>query len=100
MVPRNRRSRALPGRTPRQPSLEKVAQSLAHEIRNPLAAIKAAVEVLRELETLTPEGRRITHEMDGEVLRIDGVMRQLLEFVKRPQVHVEGISANSLIESI
>lgn len=100
MEPRNRRSRALPGRTPRQLDLEKLAQGLAHEIRNPLAAIKAAVEVLRELQALTPEGRGITQEIDGEILRIDGVVCQLLEFVERPQVHVERISASSLIESI
>lgn len=100
MVSRRRSSRAVPGRTPRQPGQEKVAQGFAHEIRNPLAAIKAAVDVIRELEALTPEGRRITQEIDGEILRIDRVVRQLLEFVERPQVHLETISASSLIESI
>lgn len=100
MVVRNRRRRAVPGRTRRQPALEKLAQGLAHEIRSPLAAIKAAVEVLRELEELTPEGRRITIEIDGEILQIDRVVCQLLEFIERPLVHLEEISANALIESI
>ena len=67
-------------------TLGEVAASLAHEIRNPLAGAKAAIDVLAGEEE-AEEPRRILHAVSEELARVDGVVRQLLRFA-RPKAPV------------
>jgi signal transduction histidine kinase len=62
-------------------TLGEVAASLAHEIRNPLAGTKAAVDILASEET-SEEPRRILRHVSEELKRVDGVVRQLMNFAK------------------
>jgi len=59
-------------------SLGQLAAGLAHEIKNPLAGIHGALEVLRDE---TPEGPHagLYGEMLGELRRVNGILQQLLE---------------------
>lgn len=67
-------------------TLGEVAASLAHEIRNPLAGSKAAIDVLAG-EEKGEESRRILRAVSEELARVDGVVRQLLKFA-RPKAPV------------
>lgn len=67
-------------------TLGEVAASLAHEIRNPLAGSKAAIDVLAG-EEKAEEPRRILRAVSEELARVDGVVRQLLKFA-RPKAPV------------
>ncbi len=62
-------------------TLGEVAASLAHEIRNPLAGSKAAIDVLAGDEK-AEEPRRILRAVSAELARVDGVVRQLLKFAR------------------
>lgn len=62
-------------------TLGEVAASLAHEIRNPLAGTKAAIDVLARQEE-DEEPRRILRHVSVELTRVDSVVRQLLNFAK------------------
>ncbi|HOG28652.1 MAG TPA: ATP-binding protein [Vicinamibacterales bacterium] len=69
-------------------TLGEIAASLAHEIRNPLAGAKAAIDVLAG-EEREAEPRRILRSVSEELSRVDGVVRQLLGFA-RPKAPVLG----------
>jgi two-component system NtrC family sensor kinase len=62
-------------------TLGEMAASLAHELRNPLSGVKAAIDVLASEET-AEEPRRILRHVSEELVRVDGVVRQLLNFAK------------------
>jgi signal transduction histidine kinase len=59
-------------------SLGQLAAGLAHEIKNPLAGIQGAIELLRD-EAPTDENRRLHDEMLGELRRVHGILQRLLE---------------------
>jgi signal transduction histidine kinase len=63
-----------------------MSASLAHELRNPLSGVKAAIDVLAG-EEKAAEPRRILRHVSEELARVDGVVRQLLNFA-RPKAPV------------
>ena len=73
--------RAKMARVEQMASAGEWAAGLAHELRNPLSGIKAAVDVLAG-EERGEEPRRILRHVSSELTRVDGVVRQLLSFAK------------------
>jgi signal transduction histidine kinase len=59
-------------------SLGQLAAGLAHEIKNPLAGIQGALEVLHD-DSAEPETVRIYEEMLGELKRVNAIIYRLLE---------------------
>ena len=59
-------------------SLGQLAAGLAHEIKNPLAGIQGALEVLRD-DSADAETVRIYEEMLGELRRVNVILHRLLE---------------------
>ena len=78
-------------------TLGEVAASLAHEIRNPLAGSKAAIDVLAG-EEKGEEPRRILHAVSGELGRVDGVVRQLLKFARPKAPVLEKVDLRALLD--
>ena len=76
------------------------AAGLDHEIRNPLAGMKAAVEILRETEKLSSEGLQVTAEINSEIEQIDRVLKQFLEFTSWPQSYIEDFPLAELVASV
>lgn len=72
------------------------AASLAHELRNPLSGIKAAVDVLAG-EERREEPRRILKRASNELARVDGVVRQLLNFARPKAPAIERIELRSAL---
>lgn len=66
-------------------SLGKAAATLAHEIKNPLSAIKTIAQVMREDQALAAEYDRDLSFLVSEVDRLDRSVRQLLGFAKTTQ---------------
>jgi signal transduction histidine kinase len=64
--------------TERLASLGQLAAGLAHEIKNPLAGIQGALELLRD-ETKDDSTRHLHDEMLGELKRVHGILQRLLE---------------------
>ena len=59
-------------------TLGQLSAGLAHEIKNPLAGIQGALEVLKH-ETADGATTRLYEEMLGELRRVNGILQRLLE---------------------
>ncbi len=78
-------------------SIGEMAASLAHEIRNPLSGAKAAIDVLAGEET-AEEPRRILGHVSEELARVDGVVRQLLNFARPKAPVLTRVDLRALID--
>lgn len=60
-------------------SLGQLAAGLAHEIKNPLAGIQGALEILYD-QSREEDNREVIEQMLGELKRVDATIRTLLRF--------------------
>jgi signal transduction histidine kinase len=63
-------------------SIGELASGIAHEIRNPLAGIGAAVEVLAEENNLNGQRAEIVAEIHRQITRLNRTLHDLLEFAR------------------
>ncbi len=69
-------------------TLGELSAGLAHEIKNPLAGIKGAIEVIRDSLSPDNEHSEILGDVLHEVNRIDKIVRDLLNYAKpKPASH-------------
>ncbi len=69
-------------------TLGELSAGLAHEIKNPLAGIKGAIDVIRDSMSPTDGHREILGDVIHEVDRIDKIVRDLLNYAKpKPPSH-------------
>ena len=72
-------------RAERQAALGRLAGGLAHEIRNPLAVVRAAAQMLHA--DVSADQQRYTGVMQGEISRVDRLIEELLHYAEpRPLV--------------
>lgn len=75
------------------------ATALVHEIKNPLAGIKASVEVLLdELNISEEEDRAYIYRAIDEIKRIELLLKSLLNFAKPPKPQLMTIDLNDLLD--
>ncbi len=76
------------GDAERLASLGELSAGLAHEIKNPLAGIKGAIEVIQESIPVSDMHRSVLGDVLHEVNRIDQIVRDLLNYAKpKPPSH-------------
>jgi two-component system sensor histidine kinase PilS (NtrC family) len=77
-------------RTERLSSLGRMAASIAHEIRNPLASISGSLELLRSVSELDEDNRKLMDIALREIERLNGLVRSFLEYArpKPPRLEV------------
>jgi len=81
-------------------SLGELAAGIVHEVRNPLAAIKGAVEILEdELKPDSPR-REFADLAKKEVERLDKLVGEFLRFARPASLSVEPNDLNSIVESV
>ncbi len=78
-------------------ALGEMSAGLAHEIRNPLAAIKGAVQYL-DPQKLPPEDREFLEIMIEEVNRLNGVVTQFLDYSRPLKTSMAPSSVNEVVE--
>ncbi|MEC9072943.1 MAG: ATP-binding protein, partial [Myxococcota bacterium] len=76
-------------------ALGEMAAGLAHEIRNPLGAIKGAAQLLDED---TADGEAYLQVITEEVNRLNGVVSQFLTYARPFKGTREGIDLNGVLE--
>ena len=83
-----RRMEDAMARAERLAAIGRLAAGVAHEIRNPLAAISGSIELLAQSETpANPADQKELMEIVlREVERLNGLITQLLEFARPPRV--------------
>lgn len=75
-----------------------ISAGMAHEIRNPLNAIALYVQLVKGgLDDL--EKVEFLDKIEVEVRRIDGILRKLLDTVKRPSYSLREVSVASAIDA-
>lgn len=79
-------------------TLGELAAGLAHEVRNPLAGIAGAVDILgRELPASSPS-RGIVREVQQEVRRIQTILNELLDYARPKPFDVRPADLNATID--
>lgn len=78
--------------------LGELAAGVAHEIRNPLTAIKGYTQVLEEELPLEDEKREYTGVIVKEVNRLDRIVRELLTFARPSQSCFQSVKLNGVLE--
>lgn len=63
-------------------SLGRLSTVIAHEIRNPLMIIKAALHTLRQPDVETAVVREAAADIDGEVVRLNRIVNEVLDFAR------------------
>ena len=59
-----------------------LAASIAHEVRNPLAGMKGALEVLRTELAVKPQNLEIVDELLAQIARLEHLVRDLLTYAR------------------
>lgn len=79
------RERKVLGRSEQLAAVGELAASIAHEVRNPLAGMKGALQVLRDELAVKPSNAEIVDELLVQIVRLEQLVRDLLTFA-RPRV--------------
>lgn len=81
-------------------SLGRMAATVAHEIKNPLSAIKSIAQVMREDESLRNEYERDLGLIVGETDRLSQSVTQLLSFARKESPAAQPLSVDELLRSV
>lgn len=76
----------------------RLAASLAHEIRNPLAGMEVLAGLLRRRLHQRPEERELVEELHGELRRLAATVTASLDFVRPVALRREPVDAVKLLE--
>jgi signal transduction histidine kinase len=81
-------------------ALGQMAATVAHEVKNPLSAIKSIAQVMREDERLSEEYTRDLTLIVGEADRLSRSVTQLLSFARTAPPEVAPTRADELVRAI
>lgn len=91
------KNRRLLARSDKLAALGKLAAGLAHEIRNPLAAIKMLIYSMRKDSTINEEKREEWSVILKEIDRMERFIHDFLEFARPPDPRFAPIDLNDTI---
>ncbi len=77
-----------------------MAATVAHDIKNPLAAIHAALQYIDRPEVPFEERREVIGEVSGEVHRVDETIQDLLRFARRVPPRRERVGVHAVVEDV
>lgn len=83
----------------RRAVLGQFAAGVAHEIRNPLATIKATVQALSRKES-NSQRRELMAAVGEEIDRASDVLQLLLDYASPPASHPDQVSCRDVIETV
>ncbi len=75
-----------------------MATGLAHEIKNPLAGLSGALELLAEDLARSPQKAEVVAEMRHQVQRLASIMEGLLHFARPPAAKLQAVCLNGPME--
>ncbi len=76
----------------------KIATTLVHEVRNPLAGIKVAMDVLADESGVSDADKKILRQVVKEVNLIDSLLSNMLEFARPRPPQFTSVNINDVIE--
>jgi len=84
----------------RMASLGQMAATIAHEVKNPLSAIKSITQVMREDDAVSREYGRDLDLINGEVDRLSRSVSQLLSFSRPAAVAAAPASLSEIVSNV
>lgn len=81
-------------------SLGEMAAGVAHEIKNPLAGISGALQILARTFDQGDTNQLIFNEIQGQVKRLDNFVNSLLQFARPGQCQFAEVNLNKIIEQV
>jgi signal transduction histidine kinase len=77
-------------------SLGRLSTVIAHEVRNPLMIIKAALHTLRQANVSAAAVREAAADIDGEVVRLNRIVNDVLDFARPIRFEIAPADINTL----
>mgnify|MGYP003412014937 FL=1 len=77
--------------------LGRLSASIAHEIRNPLAAISYAQQLLSESDTLAESERGLLHIIRTQGVRMNRIIENILNLAKRETAQPQSLELNEFV---
>lgn len=77
-----------------------LSAGLVHEIKNPLAGIKVAIEVLKNELDLEQEDKKIILRVISEINRIDSLLRNLLNYARPSKTQHISVNLHEILDGI
>ncbi len=87
-------------RADRFAAVGEIATGLAHEIKNPLAGLSGALELLEEDLSKDPHQAEVVGEMRHQVKRLTHTMESLLSFARPAKAKLRSTDVNGTIEKV
>ncbi len=87
-------------RADRFAAVGEVATGLAHEIKNPLAGLSGALELLAEDLASHPRHSEVVGEMRHQVNRLTHTMESLLSFARPPKARLRSTEVTATLEKV
>ncbi len=87
-------------RADRFAAVGEIATGLAHEIKNPLAGLSGALELLAEDLAANPQHAEVVGEMRHQVQRLTHTMESLLSFARPPKAKLRSTDVNGTIDKV
>lgn len=78
----------------------RLAASVAHEIRNPLASISGSVEMLSSTLELSGDDAALMRIISKEIDRLNGLIRELLEYAGPRDVELHRVDVRELVRDV
>ena len=91
--------RRLIVRAERLEGVAEMSASLAHEIKNPLASIRSAVEQLSRLPRASDDEKILSKLVQRESDRLARVLTEFLDFARAGVTHVEQLNLNDIAQN-
>lgn len=82
-------------------SLGKMVAAVSHEIKNPLGIVRTTAEILgNRISKVAPGNERLAHIIVEETSRLDGIVREFLDFARPREIKKMPGSLNAVIERL
>jgi signal transduction histidine kinase len=87
-------------RADRMASIGELASGIAHEIRNPLAGIQGAIQILAEGFPKEDPRTQVTDEIQKQIYKLERLVKDLLNFVKPVPKNYLPTDLNELVDRV
>lgn len=92
------RQRKAVERSERLAAVGELSASIAHEVRNPLAGMKGALQVLRKDMELDESKREVMDELLAQIVRLENLVRDLLTFARPNPLSLQPVDLHAILD--